>query len=282
MYRRYCSYDMPGTGWSDPIVQGYSQDYITQAVMDAMGETGPFVMMGSMDGGHERIYRYALDHPESVRALVPVNFNNGTEFTDRIDAGLLAPGEEAEAYARDTLRRRMITGDIYNFLGVSFGLMEYFIPPNPLYVPAARAVESLFLNEYNEKQWVTNSHMLYTWVQDPVGTGQLGTSLYNTQPGLSMDIPILGYALGQTDSSLNQLCTDSNYPLDSSDCALLHSTYTNNMHFNEAVVARNPRSKLIVCWDCYAPYNNGFIINQYSNIPWFTSSLMAELSRLEL
>ena len=65
---RYCSYDPPGTGYSSPAVSGtgvnnvsgrgsnagdVSADrggYITDLVMDAMGEKGPFVLMGSMDG----------------------------------------------------------------------------------------------------------------------------------------------------------------------------------------------------------------------------------------
>jgi hypothetical protein len=54
--RRYCSYDVPGTGHSDSHVSGSGKIggaaegvYVTDLVMEAMGEEGPFVVMGSMD-----------------------------------------------------------------------------------------------------------------------------------------------------------------------------------------------------------------------------------------
>ena len=59
-HRKYCSYDMPGTGHSSPIVLGAAagggkgdmQDgYVTDLVIEAMGmQEEPMVMMGSMDG----------------------------------------------------------------------------------------------------------------------------------------------------------------------------------------------------------------------------------------
>jgi hypothetical protein len=45
--RRYCSYDMPGTGWSDPAVT--LQPLITSQVIQAMNEPGPFICLGTMD-----------------------------------------------------------------------------------------------------------------------------------------------------------------------------------------------------------------------------------------
>ena len=73
---RYCSYDPPGTGWSDPVVAGYFSDkpssHITKQVMDALGETGPFVMMGSMDNAFDRALAFSLEYPDVVAAVVPV------------------------------------------------------------------------------------------------------------------------------------------------------------------------------------------------------------------
>jgi len=45
--RRYCSYDMPGTGWSDPAVT--LQPLITSQVIQAINEPGPFICLGTMD-----------------------------------------------------------------------------------------------------------------------------------------------------------------------------------------------------------------------------------------
>lgn len=40
--------------------------------MDALGETGPFVMMGSMDNAFDRALAFALEYPDLVKAVVPV------------------------------------------------------------------------------------------------------------------------------------------------------------------------------------------------------------------
>ena len=56
---RYCSYDMPGTGWSDPRVS--DQPEITERIMTAIGETGPFIMIGTSfvccPDAAKRVYR---------------------------------------------------------------------------------------------------------------------------------------------------------------------------------------------------------------------------------
>jgi hypothetical protein len=266
---------MPGTAWSDPIVTGEYNTYITEMVMEAMNEKGPFVMIGSMDDGHLRIYQYALDHPENVKAIIPVNFYNGTEYTDAMVVDGLSY-EEALDMGKKTSFQRMIFGDIYNFFGVSFGIIELFIKPDPLYAPADRALENTFLNLYNEKQWVTNCHWLYNMYINP--ETQMRYNIFTTKPDLDMSVPILGYVLGQNNDQLNQNCLDYGYTIDSTSCENYKQKYYNQISFNEEVVARNPSSKLIICDDCYAPYGNGFIINQYSNIPWFATTMMNELT----
>ena len=57
-----------------------------------------------------------------------------------------------------------------NFFGVSWGLIA-LIGADASYVPASRAYESAFLNTFNEKQWATNSHILW-----------LGTQVGNANP----------------------------------------------------------------------------------------------------
>jgi hypothetical protein len=47
-----------------------------------------------------------------------------------------------------------------NFLLVSWGLIAAIVPTSQTYQPRERALEHLFLNILNEKQWLTNSNIL--------------------------------------------------------------------------------------------------------------------------
>jgi hypothetical protein len=74
--RRVCTQDPPGTAWS-PLLQPASAIDAgaaarQRALIAAMGEEGPFVLVGSMDGGAERVYAFALAHPELTAAIVPM------------------------------------------------------------------------------------------------------------------------------------------------------------------------------------------------------------------
>jgi hypothetical protein len=74
--RRVCTQDPPGTAWS-PLLQPADRvdaDAAARqrALIAATGEEGPFVFIGSMDGGAERIYAFALAHPELTAAIVPM------------------------------------------------------------------------------------------------------------------------------------------------------------------------------------------------------------------
>ena len=42
-----------------------------------MNEPGPFIMIGSMDGGPDRVYQYALEHPHNVVAVVSAAISGG-------------------------------------------------------------------------------------------------------------------------------------------------------------------------------------------------------------
>lgn len=62
--RRVCTHDPPGTAWSPPLNAGSDAFYsdqgasalFTRALITAMSEPGPFIMVGTMDGGAARIY----------------------------------------------------------------------------------------------------------------------------------------------------------------------------------------------------------------------------------
>ncbi len=58
---RVCSYDRPGLGWSEPLDaprDGRSAARTLHKLLDAAGESGPFVLVGhSLGGAYARIYR---------------------------------------------------------------------------------------------------------------------------------------------------------------------------------------------------------------------------------
>lgn len=56
--------------------------------MEAMGEEGPFVVMGSMDNAFDRALNYALFHEDKVKAVVPV-----TLLVDEFQVGLHFPAQ---------------------------------------------------------------------------------------------------------------------------------------------------------------------------------------------
>ena len=82
--RRVCSYDMPGTGWSDSLLPGQDR-YPTALVIAAMQEPGPFICLGTMDGGDTRCLRYCSANPQNCRGVVPVAFGSPNEFQSYVD-----------------------------------------------------------------------------------------------------------------------------------------------------------------------------------------------------
>lgn len=115
---------------------------------------------------------------ETVLAVVAVsNVAPAGEFRLRAEY-LRQTDDEMLAHARSVLTQRLLRGNVINFFGVQWGLMSHFVSPDPHYVPAGRAAESLFLNLYTEKQWTTNCGMLQRQLTDPIGTGVANASLW--------------------------------------------------------------------------------------------------------
>lgn len=270
--RRYCSYDMPGTGWSDPSIS--LQPQITSQVIEAMQEPGPFICLGSMDDGDQRCLIFCVQHPSMCSAVVPVAFGSPSEF--QLYCNYYGCSyEEQIALMKNACAQRMTFGNIINFFGVSWGLVNSIIT-NPGYVPATLAHESLFLNVLNEKQWGTNTNILYECSKNPSsGLGFVGNSTWqDSNYNLDQKIPVYGFALGMTEAQLNQQCKDYNYAIGSKDCGYLHYIYNETLSIDQEIIKRNPNSKLFICTDaCIAAKGNSFLIDQESMIPWFADTM---------
>ncbi len=265
-------------GWSDPMVP--SQPLITEQVMAALGETGPFIMIGSMDDGDQRIYKYAQKHRDRVVALVPVVFGPSGEF--RLYADFYHQTDAVMIQrAQDELDQRMTSGNLINFFGVQFGFMSLFVPEDIHYVPANRVQESKFLNLFTEKQWTTNVNYIRLERNDPVGSGVASATVWATDVQTATQVPVLGFTLAQTPAQLAQLCVDAQVALNSQDCAYIAWTYNTTRAFQLQVIARNPsKSRLFECTNCTAANGNSFLVNQNENIPWFVNTMVAAVRDL--
>lgn len=282
--RRYCSYDPPGTDWSDNAVstQIAGADLLTAQVIAAMEEPGPFICLGSMDNGDVRCLKYCLSYPANCTAIVPVGFGQLPEFQAILqyyDMSL----KDATAMAKMTLASRISFGQAINFFAVSWGLISLFIP-NGAYQPANLAYESHFLNLFNERQWSTNNNFNYQASQNPQALGVIGPSYWTSDAAMQLpqSIPIFGFLLGQTASQLNSQCGAYGYAIGSKDCEFLFWQYNSTLTTDIQVIARNPASKLFICGDnCTTANGNGFVINQEAMIPWFAQTLWSAIANIK-
>ncbi len=258
------------------------QPQITELVMEAMGETGPFVMMGNMDGGDMRAYQFALDHPDKVVAVVPVVMSQVGEFT-AYGTYFDWSDDKINQYAKYMLSSRVLFANIINFFGVCWGLISVIVPPSADYRPKKYAYESTFLNIYNERQWVTNTNIIYAASKDPQASNYLfvGESVWLTNSSLSSAIPVLSYDLYVSDKDLYDTCDSMQFSHSSSDCQFYFYLYNQTISNYNAIIARNPsKNTLTLCTNCTTPGNNAFLIDQDTNIEWFVDSLMQQIGSI--
>lgn len=292
--RRYCSYDMPGTGWSSPIVNGAGDlsgtrdfEYITDLVMDALGETGRYVLMGSMDGAYNRAAKFAIDRPEHAVAVVPVTIFND-EFLLYRDFNNITTDEMIE-YGVSQLSGRYGFGNLIMLFGTSFGLISVFTPASSSYQPQDKAQESIFLNLQTEKQWATNCDYIRHQMTRPIDKWIAEPYIVTKASELGANgIPVLDFFLERNSSQLAQQCLNSRWELDSSECAFANWTYAQNVALNEELTRRvndaagDNSSSIIMCGAECADTTNAFLLNQDDHIAWFARTMIQALDDLQL
>mmetsp|Transcript_19815 Transcript_19815/g.51582 ORF Transcript_19815/g.51582 Transcript_19815/m.51582 type:complete len:606 (-) Transcript_19815:177-1994(-) len=277
---RYCSYDMPGTGWSQPSVElefyDGEQVSLTEHIMEELGEKGPFVMMGSMDNAFDRALNFALFHEDVVEAVVPVTllpdeFQMWKQFYGKSDS-------EMVAHAETVLSGRALFGNIVTFFPINWGISSLFIPASPDYVPRDKAEESAFLNVQNEKQWCTNIAAIMQQLEEP-DLGLTDPPYFGSHAAdLNKSIPIYIFGLGRNASQLTAQCKSQGLEPDSEGCRLANFTYHKGIAYNQQIADANKGvNKLFLCGDECADTSNAFLINQGSHIKWFAKTMMSAL-----
>ena len=235
---RVCTYDPPGTAWSGYVTTRIPAP-VTCALMDAMGEDGPFVMLGTMDDGPARIYEFALQRPEKVHALVPMQYGPPEFMTLAAYRGWDA--STAASVAVTTLTSRLALCDVIRGLAVQWGLMPLFVPLDANYTLAATQGEKLFLNLYTEKQWTTQCFYLYEQISNP-HTLLLSPDIWTRNRTLAPSIPV--FAL-ENAPPIESQCAAAGFPLNSDDCNLLNFTTVAGHQFMLNMTTMTPGSMLL-------------------------------------
>ena len=269
--------------------------------MEALDEPGPFICLGSMDGGHDRCYQYALDHPDKVLSVVAVSgvspYNEFTSYAAYYNES----NQSAIDKCRETSTFRRNLANLYGFFPVAWGLMPLFVPSGD-YQPADRAHESHFLNLFNEKQWQTQASVLDEAARQTNCGSFMTPSIYQTAPNMPHNISVILFELARTEEQLNQQCQNNDYSLDSQDCAFIFWQYNQTVTFLESIVARNPtKNVLVLASNCSCGVtgtdtpssitsstgngeaastpgdcgDNGFALDQNENIAWFAEVLIS-------
>ena len=214
---RTCTYDPPGCGWSGYFVTALPMQ-LTAQLMAAMGEPGPFIILGDMDDGAERAYSYALAYPDTVRAVIALQYGGSGEFTT-LASFYGWSADETKRQAVNTLKGRLALGDLIRGLAVQWGVIAALVPQATANASATEN-EKLFLNILNEKQWSMQCQILAAQIADPAST-VLQPSLWQRNRSLAPAIPV--FAL-ENQRPVVAVCNDAGYAVGSDDCNLVNYT----------------------------------------------------------
>ena len=103
-FTRVCSYDRAGYGWSEPSAEPRTSLHIAKelkALLDAAGETGPYILAGHSDGGfHARLF--TSRYPQEVAGLVLLDASHEDQ-RERTHSRM--PVGVGEQYDRDEQRQ---------------------------------------------------------------------------------------------------------------------------------------------------------------------------------
>jgi hypothetical protein len=280
--QRVCSYDPPGTGWSRlsvPLSGGADSGPvfvdIATRLQDSMGESGPFVLAGTMDGAAARILELALAHPERAAALIPMQYGPGEFYTNMVFHNQ-TPAQAAPA-AVAALAARVGLADVIRFLAVHWGLMPLFVSPSPTFVPEGRQLECHFLNLFHEGQWDMQARVLAAQVRDPYSSVLL-PDVWAVRGELlaSLDRPPPVRALANTPPDLPGECASAQMDPASPACALLLFSLTSSRDYMAAMASITNGSRLEDFRCGGGPTNGGCAdwLGGGSTVPWVADRIL--------
>jgi hypothetical protein len=236
---RVCQYDVPGTCHSGYALVDLNQTEVTPLMMKALNVTGPIVLLASMDNGPERAYTYALNNPHNVAAIIIWQYSTVPEWTP-IQIVNNWTDAQITKYAVSQVRGRKNFGQFIDAIGVEWGIMPIFVPPNPNYVPQDMLYESHFLNLFNDMQWATQIDYLSRQVAYPSTLFQ--PSKFVTSPNLNQNIPLL---VLQSLTNVTEECEAQNAPPDSTQCKIIAKGWELLQEATKNMTSMTPGSRAV-------------------------------------
>ena len=262
--RRVCTADPPGTGWTRlgaaDVTALEMGSFWSLPLLAAMGEPGPFVLVGSSDGGPARIYQAALADPAAVAALVPMQYGV-SEFVGVVAYRGWSPAA-AQDYARAALTGRLSLCDAIRTLGTTWGLVELIAgaSPPPGYTPAQRWAEKNFLNLLHEGQWDLQCRILAAQVRDPASV--LLPDVWASSRSLAPAIRVLAIDNPAADPCAGSQSAD--------DCALQRFVVQLNSQFMRNMTTMAPGSRYVA----YAGASTGWLGDGASDLAFHTQTIV--------
>ena len=97
-FTRVCSYDRAGYGWSEPGPEPRTSEQIVgelATLLEAAGESGPYVLAGHSFGGLNMIL-FAAEHPDDVAGVVLIDSSHPEQTAALAEAPTVLAVQDAE------------------------------------------------------------------------------------------------------------------------------------------------------------------------------------------
>ena len=261
--RRTCTADPPGTGWTKLSAAEVRSNTVSSWSLDvlaALGETPPYVLVGTMDDAAERIYLSALQSPASVSALIPMQYGPPEMATYATFKGLTEAA--ATPYAVAQIRARLSLCDVIRSLGVAWGLVGAFVPSSPPHAYEGDFAAKNFLNLMHEGQWDMQCRYLSEQIAQP--STLFSPSLWTSNRTLQSTVPVFALANTPADPCTGGLTGDG--------CALQRFSVLAARDFMVNMTTMTPRSSFADCGGAC----DGWLGDGYeSNVAWVTAKILA-------
>ncbi len=113
-FTRVCSYDRAGYGWSEPGPEPRTSEQIVgelATLLEAAGESGPYVLAGHSFGGLNMIL-FAAEHPDDVAGVVLIDSSHPEQTAALAEAPTVLAVQDAEIAGLGELATAVEAGEV--------------------------------------------------------------------------------------------------------------------------------------------------------------------------
>ncbi|KAI8799472.1 hypothetical protein BJ742DRAFT_781370 [Cladochytrium replicatum] len=178
-FRRVCTYDNPGFGWSDDYLPDTMDSLLyLDALIVASGERVPIVLV-AWGGGGTMVTSYASAHPEKVVGIAFVEvYEPGIEF-NIVKVKNNWTNAQTDNYRITGMNGRAFMANIILGLAIPWGLISIFVPASPVdpgYWPEDKWTE-FRAQSWTSKMWIPQYWGIRYMATNPPASDPLFTLL---------------------------------------------------------------------------------------------------------